>query len=317
MDVAESASAEFWTRLNAIGAADSQPDSLRAIAVAFLAYSSRGEDKNMLQKLSVDEHVPSPVREAALTSWVLSDNADVDTILLQQIVSGSPAIRPKVLTLMRNRASALQLVAEKLDSGAIAPRQIGAVGLKELLRGAKGDNKSQLQDALDSIVNSDRSAVLAKYKACLSLQGNAERGKAVFSQHCAACHQVAGIGKSVGPDISDSRTKQPIEILTAVLDPNLAIDNNYFRYSLLLKDGTVADGVVVTEANQSLSIIGSDAVRRDIRREDIQEMRATGLSLMPDGLEGQIDQQAMSDLIAFVKNWRYLDGAVPGLGSGK
>jgi hypothetical protein len=32
---------------------------------------------------------------------------------------------------------------------------------------------------------------------------------------------------------------------------------------------------------------------------------------MPDGLEKEIPPPAMADLLSFIKNWRYLDGAVP------
>jgi hypothetical protein len=36
---------------------------------------------------------------------------------------------------------------------------------------------------------------------------------------------------------------------------------------------------------------------------------------MPEGLEKTIPPQDMADLIAFIKNWRYLDGRTP-LGEG-
>ena len=39
-----------------------------------------------------------------------------------------------------------------------------------------------------------------------------------------------------------------------------------------------------------------------ILRTDIEAIRATGLSLMPDGLEGAISPQAMADLIAYLKS---------------
>jgi hypothetical protein len=32
---------------------------------------------------------------------------------------------------------------------------------------------------------------------------------------------------------------------------------------------------------------------------------------MPDGLEKNITPEQMADLLAFVRNWRYLDGQVP------
>jgi hypothetical protein len=37
-----------------------------------------------------------------------------------------------------------------------------------------------------------------------------------------------------------------------------------------------------------------------VPRCDIEAMTSTGLSFMPEGLESQIDQQAMADLIAYL-----------------
>jgi hypothetical protein len=46
-------------------------------------------------------------------------------------------------------------------------------------------------------------------------------------------------------------------------------------------------------------------------RADIAELRATGLSLMPEGWDKTLPPQEMADLISFIKNWRYLDGRTP------
>jgi hypothetical protein len=54
-----------------------------------------------------------------------------------------------------------------------------------------------------------------------------------------------------------------------------------------------------------------------VLKSDIDEMRSNGVSLMPVGLEKDISEQQMADLISFIKNWRYLDGRVPVPGSGK
>ena len=44
---------------------------------------------------------------------------------------------------------------------------------------------------------------------------------------------------------------------------------------------------------------------------EVVERRKSKLSLMPEGLERQIPPQDMADLLAFIKNWRYLDGRTP------
>lgn len=46
-------------------------------------------------------------------------------------------------------------------------------------------------------------------------------------------------------------------------------------------------------------------------RQDIEEVRSTGTSLMPEGLEQNISVEEMADLITFLKNWRYAGGEVP------
>ena len=56
-----------------------------------------------------------------------------------------------------------------------------------------------------------------------------------------------------------------------------------------------------------------DAKRHVLPRKEIDQMQATGRSLMPEGLESQLDPQQMADLIRFIKDWRYPDANIPGL----
>ncbi|MEO8271018.1 MAG: c-type cytochrome, partial [Aureliella sp.] len=205
----------------------------------------------------------------------------------------------------------LELLAQQLGSGQLTPGQFGVAELGKLVDRATGDTKSQLQQQLSRIANSNRAQVVEQYQDCLTLDPDVQRGVELFRKHCASCHRVGDIGVDVGPNISDSRTKQPLELLTAILDPNLAIDNNFFRFVILTEDGRVIEGIIADETADALVIRGQDDRRELIRREDIATMKATGVSLMPEGLEAQIDPQAMADLIGFVKGWRYMDGAVP------
>ncbi|MBC8115875.1 MAG: hypothetical protein H7062_15930, partial [Candidatus Saccharimonas sp.] len=48
-----------------------------------------------------------------------------------------------------------------------------------------------------------------------------------------------------------------------------------------------------------------------ILRADVEELKSSGLSLMPVGVEKNITVDQMADLIAFLKNWRYLQDGVP------
>lgn len=114
----------------------------------------------------------------------------------------------------------------------------------------------------------------------------------------------------MGPDISDSRVKQPVQYLSDILDPNRAIDASFFGYTLLTTNGRLLAGIITGETGSSVTFRQADGITTTLLREEIDELRSTGQSLMPVGLERTISPQQMADLICFLKNWRYETAAV-------
>ncbi len=122
---------------------------------------------------------------------------------------------------------------------------------------------------------------------------------------------MSNIGVEIGPDIADSRTRQPAALLTDILNPNRAIDANYVSYSIVTEQGTTVTGIIAAETASSITIKQPEGKHVTVLRQDIDEVISNGISLMPEGLEKNLNLQQMADLIAFIKNWRYLDGNVP------
>jgi putative heme-binding domain-containing protein len=133
----------------------------------------------------------------------------------------------------------------------------------------------------------------------------------VFQKNCITCHRIGDLGVNVAPDIADSRTKQPDALLVSILDPNRAIDNNYFSYTVVRDDGKIFTGIISADTGSSITLRQPEDKTVTLLRDEIEEMKSDGVSLMPVGLEKNITVQDMADLISFIKNWRYLDGAVP------
>ena len=115
----------------------------------------------------------------------------------------------------------------------------------------------------------------------------------------------------VGPSIADLRTKTLEQVLVDVLQPNKAIDNNFISYTVVTDDGLQYVGIVVADTPGSVTLKMPDGKTVSVLKTEIDEMSSNGVSLMPEGLERNIPPQEMADVISFVKNWRYLDGAVP------
>ena len=113
------------------------------------------------------------------------------------------------------------------------------------------------------------------------------------------------------PDISDSRERTPAQYLTDILQPNRAIDSNYFSYTVFTDSGLIHTGILSAETSTSVTLKQAEGKTVTVPRQEIEELHSSGLSLMPEGLEREIPPQDMCDLIAFIKNWRYLDGQTP------
>jgi putative heme-binding domain-containing protein len=104
--------------------------------------------------------------------------------------------------------------------------------------------------------------------------------------------------------------KQPAQYIADILDPNRAVDASFFGYTLLTTDGRLLTGIITAETGSSVTFRQPDGVTVTLLRDEIDELRSTGRSLMPVGLEQTISPDQMTDLITFLKTWRYASGEV-------
>jgi putative heme-binding domain-containing protein len=62
--------------------------------------------------------------------------------------------------------------------------------------------------------------------------------------------------------------------------------------------------MIATESANSLTIRRPDGTTVELLRTEIEQLKSTGLSFMPEGLEKQLDRQAMADLLAYLDSIR-------------
>ncbi len=139
------------------------------------------------------------------------------------------------------------------------------------------------------------------YRGVLELKGDAERGKQVFAKTCAACHKVQNIGNDIGPNLAAMKARGPEAILLNVLDPNREVNPQYLNYAVLTTDGRQLTGLIAAETATGITLRRADNATDTVLRIDIEQLKSTGMSLMPEGLEKQIDQQSMADLLEFLR----------------
>ena len=112
---------------------------------------------------------------------------------------------------------------------------------------------------------------------------------------------VGNTGHAVGPNLAEFAGKSVEDFVVAILNPNAAIEPKFVAYEIETKDGRSFSGIVRGETATSLSLVQTGGVEEKLLRSDIKQLRASNLSLMPEGLEQAITPQEMADLIAWLK----------------
>ena len=222
----------------------------------------------------------------------------------------SPEVRQAVLQSAMNSSLGQKTLLDSIDQGIIHVAEIDAATRRRLDKSPPAVAKVWKRLA-SSLVTEDRQALLKRYASQLTTDGSAIKGRELFSKTCANCHRIGELGVNVAPDISDSRVKTPQQILTDILIPNQSIDGNYVGYVVSTVDGGNWSGILTGDQGNAvtLRIAGGESVT--VLKSEIDTLQSTGLSLMPEGLEQNLTPDEMNDLVTFIKNWRYLDGAIP------
>jgi putative membrane-bound dehydrogenase-like protein len=290
---------------------DSRASSKARLSAIQVLASGSWETAGPVLSAVLDDDAEQDLRLAAVRSLAAHSAAEAAPVLLKPWRRYTPVLRREVAEVLARQPDRALLLIAAVEAGEVKPADLDPTVMRRLTSHAKSEIRDRAKKALEASLPADRKEVLEKYQAALKTESDARRGREVFTKNCATCHAVAGVGVNVGADISDTRGKTPGQLLNDILNPNAAVDGNFIEYLVTLKNGKQISGVIAGETAAGLTLKRAQNQTDTVLRSEIEEVQSTGRSLMPEGLEKQITIAEMADLIAFLKNWRYLDGAVP------
>lgn len=259
----------------------------------------------------LDLETPPEIASAAIEVASAMPDPDAIDVLLTRLSQRTPALRSAIVTALMRTEPRIAKLLEMVEGNKISFIEIGSARLTSLQQVKTPEIQARVDKLIAANAPVDRSKVLAEYQAALTHENDPLRGRELFAKNCAQCHKIGDVGVDVAPDISDSRVKTQEQLLVDILDPNRAVDNNYFSYTLIESSGKVSTGIISSETSSSVTLKLPEGKTITIPRSEIEELKPNGTSLMPVGFEQQLTVAQLADVISFVKNWRYLDGQVP------
>ena len=93
-----------------------------------------------------------------------------------------------------------------------------------------------------------------------------------------------------------------MELLISILDPARDATPDGIAVVVLTKDGRTLSGLLAQETPTKIKLKRAEGLEDSIDRSEIESIRSTGRSLMPEGLEQVISTQQMADLISFLRD---------------
>lgn len=150
-----------------------------------------------------------------------------------------------------------------------------------------------------------RKAALERMRPALNLQGRPKQGHEIYTELCAKCHRLGNEGVDLGPNLTEVFRKSAESLMHDIIDPNAAVETAYISYTVETRTGALISGIVARETDATVTIREALNKETTIRRDEIDDLYSTGLSIMPEELEDGMSPQTMADLIAFLQQHRH------------
>ena len=247
---------------------------------------------------------PGAIQAAAIATLATYEAAEVADILIAQWRGLSPRLRGRAGDVLFSREAWIPRLLTAVEDGGIALGDLEPTRIKLLASHRNETIRKRANQLMEGVESGDRNALLIAYRDSLELAGDAVRGKAHFKKVCSTCHQLEGVGHALAPNLAAMRNRGPEAIIANVLAPNREVNPQYLNYALITTDGRAITGMIAAETATSVTLKRADNATDTVLRIEIDQLRSTGLSLMPEGMEKQLDKQAMADLIEYIQSIR-------------
>ena len=279
-----------------------EADELRLASIQAFGFddSVRQLELDVLIQLLSPQSSHSLQAEAIKTLGQLGD-VKAATKVFERWKSLTPALRDVTLSVAFDKSAWLEMLLTRMEAEQILPQQV-SVRYRQRLLNHDDELVHRRVARLLAPVESDRSVVLRRYSEFDAHEPDLAAGREVFKKQCSACHRLEGEGRPVGPDLAAISDKSKAAMLVAILDPNRAVEDKYLAYTVLTHAGETRQGLLFEESATAITLAAPDGESHVVLRNQIEQLSATGKSLMPDGLEQVMTPQDVANVIVYVQS---------------
>lgn len=282
---------------------DSQIRTAAKSLVGLLKLETAQERAARISKASrtlEDVQQPLEARLSAISELETESDPAVTSVLLAAIPNSTPQVRTALLSAVFSRRDRLPALIAAIEAKTLPPTALSAVERAALLQNVSPADRARAEALFQSLAVID-AAGIARFSAALKNPRDTAHGSIVFREKCGICHLAHGVGTAVGPDLSAEFQRAEETIIQDILAPSANISAGYSSYLLATSDGRIVTGLIESESASSVTIKQPEGKRQTILRKEIEELKASPVSLMPEDLARTLTPQDVADVIAWLR----------------
>lgn len=237
---------------------------------------------------------------------------DIARELLDLYPGFSGKLRDTAQAALASRPDWARRLLAAVDEGQLKKEQISIANLLAItaFKDAASDAVIKKHWGRLNKTSEEKEAQIAKVKKLLAgAKGDVKAGQEVFKLACAVCHTLNKEGGKIGPDLTGYERDNLDFILPAIVDPSLAIREEFIGFNIETHDGQSFGGLITEINGQHVVVLDIAGNKHSLARTDVKTMQASHTSLMPEGLLDALSEQQVKDLFAY-----FMSGAPVGTG---
>jgi putative heme-binding domain-containing protein len=301
----------FALRLNHAAAA---PDALQLLTAKQTSSTDRKALLALLSERGIDAAVPGIVsllkaetkdtgRIDLLNALAHFNTPDIADAMLEQLPKASSAVRATIAASLSRRADWARALLEKVDRGEVKKEVLAPPNLLAIQNLGDPVTQKLIQKNWGNLRPSSQAKeykIGQVRKLVGPGKGSPEKGHEIFKATCAVCHTLNAEGGKIGPDLTGYERDNMDFMIPAIVDPSLGIREEFTAFNINTKKGQMLIGLVTETDSKQVTLMDLTGNKTRLAREEIKEMAAMPVSLMPEGLLDAMTDEQIRDLFAYL-----------------
>lgn len=263
-------------------------------------------NKNTFLQLAQQNKLPFNLRISALHSLAKTDTATAKQSLAKWIPGFNDEQKKELTAILSGSLQGTTILLDLYNKKRISSKAFTFSAAERVYNADKTNNTANaILAAVKKTGEDEKKAfetTLNRYMAIAEKKGgNAQKGKTLF-QTCLMCHKVGDKGPGIAPALDGSAERDNKALLTAIIDPDAAVESGYMLYRVTKKDNSVAEGYLFEKNDRGTTLAFMGGAKIFIEAKTIKsEGFLTGRSFMPRGLISGYTDAQVADLLAYIR----------------